>query len=126
MDTDDDTLPDGWEARFGLDRESAVGANGASGDIDTDGRTNAQELAAGTHPSNVAALTRYLAEGSSSSFFETTIDIANPGAQAASVLLRFLRTDGVVITWPVTIPGCSTPPSAPRRSPGSAPPISRR
>ena len=104
MDTDGDNLPDGWEARFGLDRESAAGPNGAGGDFDNDGRTNAQELAAGTHPSNVASLTRYLAEGSSSSFFDTTIGIANPGAQSASVLLRFLRTDGVVITWPVTVP----------------------
>jgi glucose/arabinose dehydrogenase len=104
MDTDDDTLPDGWEARFGLDRLSAAGPHGAGGDPDNDGRTNAQELAAGTHPSNVASLTRYLAEGSSSSFFDTTIGIANPGTEPASVLLRFLRTNGAVITWPLTIP----------------------
>jgi hypothetical protein len=104
MDTDNDNLPDGWEARFGLNRESGEGTHGASGDFDNDGRTNVQELAAGTHPSNVASLTRYLAEGSSSSFFDTTIGIANPGALPASVLLRFLRTDGGVITWPVTIP----------------------
>ena len=105
MDTDGDNLPDGWEARFGLDRESAVGPQRR-------GRRRRQRrphqragTAEGTHPSNVAALTRYLAEGSSSSFFDTTIGIANPGAQPASVLLRFLRTDGVVITWPLTIPG---------------------
>jgi glucose/arabinose dehydrogenase len=104
MDTDGDNLPDGWEARFGLNRESAAGVNGAAGDFDSDGRTNEQELAAGTHPSNVASLTRYLAEGSSSTFFDTTIGIANPGTQPASVLMRFLRTDGVVITWPLTVP----------------------
>jgi glucose/arabinose dehydrogenase len=104
MDSDGDDLPDGWEARFGLDRLSAVGPHGAGGDADNDGRTNAQELLADTHPSNVASLTRYLAEGSSSTFFDTTIGIANPGAAPASVLLRFLRTDGAVITWPLTIP----------------------
>jgi glucose/arabinose dehydrogenase len=104
MDTDNDNLPDGWEMRFGLDPHSAAGPNGTGGDVDNDGRTNAQELVAGTHPSNAAALTRYLAEGSSSTFFDTTIGIANPGAQSASVLLRFLRTDGSVITWPLTIP----------------------
>ncbi len=82
MDTDGDNLPDGWEARFGLDPHSAAGPNGAGGDIDNDGRTNAQEFAANTHPSNVAALTPYLAEGSSSSFFDTTIGIANPGARS--------------------------------------------
>ena len=34
----------GWEARFGLNPSSSSGVNGASGDFDSDGLTNAQEL----------------------------------------------------------------------------------
>ena len=60
-DTDGDGLPDGWENQFGLDpldsgtfslRTGGAGNpnNGASGDPDGDGFTNAQELASGTHP----------------------------------------------------------------------------
>ena len=60
-DTDGDGLPDGWESQYGLDpldngtlsmRTGGVGnpVNGASGDPDDDGFTNAQELASGTHP----------------------------------------------------------------------------
>jgi hypothetical protein len=60
-DTDSDGLPDGWEVQFGLDpldngtismRTGGAGNpdNGADGDPDGDGFTNAQELASGTHP----------------------------------------------------------------------------
>ena len=60
-DTDGDGLPDGWESQYGLDplddgtlsmRTGGAGNpdNGASGDPDEDGFTNAQELASGTHP----------------------------------------------------------------------------
>jgi hypothetical protein len=62
-DTDGDGLPDGWEAQYGLDpldngtdsfRTAAANDgnanNGAAGDPDGDGFTNAQELASGTHP----------------------------------------------------------------------------
>ena len=41
-----------------------------------DGRTNAQELAAGTHPRGT--VTRYFAEGATGAFFHTRIDIGNP------------------------------------------------
>lgn len=60
-DTDGDGLPDGWEDQYGLDpldngttsmRTGGAGnpANGASGDPDGDGFTNAQELASGSNP----------------------------------------------------------------------------
>jgi hypothetical protein len=59
-DTDGDGLPDGWESRFGfnpldngtttMDGSIAKAENGASGDPDHDGKTNLQELAAGTDP----------------------------------------------------------------------------
>lgn len=102
-DVDADTLPDAWETQFGLNPGSSAGNDGASGDPDGDGRTNAQEFAAGTHPTGVTALTRYLAEGSSSTFFETKIGLANPGTAPASVQLRFLRTGASVITHALTI-----------------------
>lgn len=50
-DSDDDGLPDGWEVRYGLNPLSAEGSDGAGGDPDNDGLTNAQELALGTLPS---------------------------------------------------------------------------
>lgn len=60
-DTDGDGLSDGWEAQYGLDpldngttsmRTGGAGSanNGALGDPDNDGFTNAQELASGTNP----------------------------------------------------------------------------
>jgi glucose/arabinose dehydrogenase len=103
-DVDADSLPDGWETQFGLNPASSVNADGPAGDPDNDGQTNAQELAAGTHPNNVTALSRYLAEGSSNTFFETTIGIVNPGTQAASMVLRFLRSDGTTFSRPMILP----------------------
>ena len=50
QDTDGDTLADWWETQYGFDPASAVGVNGANGDIDGDGLTNAQEFAFGTNP----------------------------------------------------------------------------
>ncbi|NCD21877.1 MAG: VWA domain-containing protein [Spartobacteria bacterium] len=49
-DTDGDGLTDVWEIRYGLNPLSAVGADGAAGDPDGDGQTNAQEFAANTEP----------------------------------------------------------------------------
>jgi hypothetical protein len=61
FETDGDGLPDGWENQYGLDpldngtlsmRTGGAGNpnNGALGDPDGDGFTNAQELSSGTHP----------------------------------------------------------------------------
>jgi glucose/arabinose dehydrogenase len=103
-DTDNDGLPDDWETAFGLNPNDGTGDNGANGDPDHDGVTNQQEYLQGTHPRGVTALTRYFAEGSNNTFFDTTIDLANPGTTDAHVLLRFLKTDGTIIPYPVAVP----------------------
>lgn len=51
-DSDGDGLPDAWEITFGLNPLDATGNNGANGNPDNDGLTNAQERAAGTIPLN--------------------------------------------------------------------------
>ncbi|MBI4695940.1 MAG: VCBS repeat-containing protein [Gammaproteobacteria bacterium] len=53
-DTDDDNdgLPDTFETQYGLDPKSAAGVNGAGGDFDGDGLTNADERTRGTLPNN--------------------------------------------------------------------------
>ena len=52
-DTDGDELPDGWEVEYGLNPLSDTGNDGADGDPDHDGVTNAQELAADANPRNI-------------------------------------------------------------------------
>ena len=51
-DTDGDGLLDGWEVANNLNPLSAVGDDGASADIDSDGLTNLQEQSAGSNPRN--------------------------------------------------------------------------
>ena len=102
LDSDADGLPNVWETAYGLDPFGTGPGNGPADDPDGDGRTNAQELADGTHPNGV--VTRYLAEGATGAFFHTRLDLANPGAGPAIVLLRFLTDTGARIPHVVVIP----------------------
>jgi len=90
-DTDSDGLPDDWETQFGTDPN----VNDAAADPDGDGFTNAQELASNTHPTGY--FTRFLAEGSTGAFFDDRIALFNPGADVATVVLRFQRDAGAEI-----------------------------
>ena len=42
-DPDNDGLPDGWEWQYGLDHLSSTGANGSTGDTDSESLTNLNE-----------------------------------------------------------------------------------
>jgi uncharacterized repeat protein (TIGR01451 family) len=48
--------------------------------------------------------TRYLAEGATGRFFDTTIALLNPGNSSASVMLHFLRDDGTTVNHQLTVP----------------------
>lgn len=100
-DGDGDNLPDDWEEQFGLQAGDATGDNGAGGDPDGDGRTNAQELTDGTHPRGFVIT--YLAEGASSSFFTTRLALANPGLALARVLIRFQKGTGETVPHYLTM-----------------------
>ncbi len=93
-DVDQDTLPDAWEVQWGLDPASGAGHDGAGGDPDGDGATNADELANGTHPRGFHR--RYFAEGATSAFFETALGLANPHDDASAHVLLTL--------WPAARP----------------------
>jgi hypothetical protein len=93
FDADQDGLVDGWETRFGVTDPAA--------DPDADGATNAQEHAAGTHPT--VAFRRYLAEGATGSFFTTDIALANANPDPAGVLLTFDTGDGTKVRRSVTV-----------------------
>lgn len=101
-DSDGDGLPDAWEIMFGLDPASSVDANGANGDPDGDGRTNRQEYEDGTHPRGF--FTRYLAEGATSTFFDTQFALLAPGPTDAMAVMRFLRRGQPPIGKTVAVP----------------------
>jgi hypothetical protein len=100
-DDDSDGLPNEWEERFGLDPLSNATDDGPDGDPDHDGRTNAEERAAGTHPRGFQ--TRLLAEGASNAFFRTRFALLSTSATTAHVWLRFLLDGGEVSTLPLVI-----------------------
>ncbi len=124
VDTDGDGLPDAWETRFGLDPVSTAGINGASGDADGDGVTNAQEFANGTHPFGL--FTRYLAEGSSNAFFDTRLALFNPGDQAGTVLVRFRQPGRAAVNTRLRPDRAPAPHRRHRRRSPASIPTSRR
>jgi len=101
VDTDGDGLDDEWETQFGTDPNT----NDAAEDPDGDGFTNAQERANNTHPTGY--FTRFLAEGSTGAFFDDRIALFNPGADLATVVLRFQRDAGAELQQVLAIPSRS-------------------
>ncbi|MGE3841109.1 MAG: hypothetical protein AB7I50_05935 [Vicinamibacterales bacterium] len=98
-DTDNDGLPDEWETQFGLNPFSTAGADGATGDPDNDGVTNALEWARATHPR--ATVAEYFAEGAQNALFSFQLALFNPShTDGATVGLRFLKDFTAVPTPP--------------------------
>ncbi|MGE3841524.1 MAG: S8 family serine peptidase [Vicinamibacterales bacterium] len=98
-DDDSDSMQNADELKFGLDPTR----NDAAEDPDGDGRTNAQELAAGTHPRGFWKA--YLAEGATSTFFSTAIALANPSTTTpAKVLLRYQPAFGANVGQFIDLP----------------------
>ena len=100
LDSDLDGMPDRWESQFGLNVLSADGDE----DLDGDGISNAAEFAAGTHPDGVKTNTRYLAEGATGAFFNTSLALFNPGPAHATAVLRFTTNAGVAARHVILVP----------------------
>ena len=97
-DTDSDTMPDAWETFFGLNPNDA---GDATGDPDSDGRTNAQEFADGRHPNGVHM--RYFAEGSTG-YFDTSVGVLNLSeTETAHVAIALLNEVGGVVSHRFTL-----------------------
>ncbi len=103
FDGDADGLDDRWELRFGISDRSATGVDGASGDFDGDGATNAQEQADGTHPRGL--FKRYLAEGATGVLFDTRVSLLNyQASQPMHARLNYLKESGQVGVLDVILP----------------------
>jgi subtilisin-like proprotein convertase family protein len=100
LDTDGDGMPDAWELRFGLD---PLNAADAALDPDGDGRTNLQEYQHGTHP--FGYYKRYLAEGATGGFFNTSIALLNVESTPAMVIYEFQKSDGSMTPFATTVDG---------------------
>lgn len=104
-DQDADTLPDTWETQWGLDPNNPGGAHGPLSDPDGDGVDNEHEYQNGTHP--VGVYKRFLAEGATGPFFDTTIALLNPdllSSLQAHVEVRYLKSDGTTATQALILP----------------------
>ena len=116
-DADNDGLPDDWETQFGLDPNHAGGDNGAAGNPDQDGRTNLEELVAGTHPRSF--FTRSFAEGATGSFFDLRFALFNPDPTRASrVLVRYFTDARPVISHFLTLGPHARVTLEPEQTPG--------
>ena len=107
-DGDGDGMSSAWETALGLD----PAAGDAAADPDGDGLSSLQEFQRGSHPRG--AVVRYHAEGTTNAFFQTRFALANPGAAAAAVVLRFLGDNGRA--WSATL---RIPPAEQRTLSGS-------
>jgi hypothetical protein len=106
VDTDQDTLPDPWEVRYGLD---PLTAGDAAQDADGDGSTNLEEFTAGTNPRNnhvvppvVAAVfpedgaTGYPTNGVYLARFAEPLQVALPIADARAAIDAGLPPQNVI------------------------------
>ncbi len=85
-DTDGDGLPDAWETAHALNPNDATGANGANGDPDYDGFSNAEEFNGSTDPQNA----------------DSDGDGDNDGSEAHHARNPLLQGDGKYVTIAVT------------------------
>ncbi len=98
-DSDGDGMPDTWELRYSLNPQDPLDA---AYDPDTDGLTSLQEFQRDSHPRGL--VTRYLAEGATSTFFDMRIALLNPTASPKTVLHRYLLSGGTVQTAYLVVP----------------------
>lgn len=90
LDTDKDGMLDVWEVQFGLD---PTDPSDALLDANADGVSNLTAFETRTHPTAVPSATRLFAEGAAG-FFDTSLSLFNPGAVAATAVVRLLGADG--------------------------------